>query len=403
MDFAFDSTTADHLSRMTAFMDECVYPSEEVFEEQVRSRPEVWGPPPVLGTLTAEARARGLWNMFLPGKAGAGLTNLQYAPVAEISGRSPHIAPAATNCAAPDTGNMEVLHMFGTAEQKRTWLDPLLQGTIRSGFAMTEPAVASSDATNIETSITKDGDTYVVNGRKWWTTGAMNPEAAVLIVMGKTDPAAARHRQQSMLLVPRDTPGVRFLRGLDVLGYDDREHGGHAEIEFDNARVPASHLIGAEGDGFAIAQARLGPGRVHHCMRAVGMAQRALELMVDRASSRVAFGRPLADQGVIRDWIADSTVSLEQLRLLVLKTAWLMDERGNKAAHREIQAIKIATPAVVERIIDRAVQTHGAAGLSQDFPLARYLAHVRTLRLADGPDEVHKNALARSVIRARRG
>lgn len=402
MDFAFDSTTADHLSRMTAFMDECVYPSEEIFEDQVRSRPEVWGPPPVLGTLKAEARARGLWNMFLPGKAGAGLTNLQYAPVAEISGRSPHIAPAATNCAAPDTGNMEVLHMFGTAEQKRTWLDPLLQGAIRSGFAMTEPAVASSDATNIETSITKDGDTYVVNGRKWWTTGAMSPQAAVLIVMGKTDPAAARHRQQSMVLVPRDTPGVRFLRGLDVLGYDDREHGGHAEIEFDNVRVPASHLIGAEGDGFAIAQARLGPGRVHHCMRAVGMAQRALELMVGRASSRVAFGRPLADQGVIRDWIAESTVSLEQLRLLVLKTAWLMDERGNKAAHREIQAIKIATPAVVERIVDRAVQTHGAAGLSRDFPLARYLAHVRTLRLADGPDEVHKNALARSVIRARR-
>lgn len=402
MDFAFDSTTADHLSRMTAFMDECVYPSEEIFEDQVRSRPEVWGPPPVLGTLKAEARARGLWNMFLPGKAGAGLTNLQYAPVAEISGRSPHIAPAATNCAAPDTGNMEVLHMFGTAEQKRTWLDPLLRGAIRSGFAMTEPAVASSDATNIETSITKDGDTYVVNGRKWWTTGAMSPQAAVLIVMGKTDPAAARHRQQSMVLVPRDTPGVRFLRGLDVLGYDDREHGGHAEIEFDNVRVPASHLIGAEGDGFAIAQARLGPGRVHHCMRAVGMAQRALELMVGRASSRVAFGRPLADQGVIRDWIAESTVSLEQLRLLVLKTAWLMDERGNKAAHREIQAIKIATPAVVERIVDRAVQTHGAAGLSRDFPLARYLAHVRTLRLADGPDEVHKNALARSVIRARR-
>lgn len=402
MDFAFDSTTADHLNRMTAFMDECVYPSEEIFEDQVRSRPEVWGPPPVLGTLKAEARARGLWNMFLPGKAGAGLTNLQYAPVAEISGRSPHIAPAATNCAAPDTGNMEVLHMFGTAEQKRTWLDPLLQGAIRSGFAMTEPAVASSDATNIETSITKDGDTYVVNGRKWWTTGAMSPQAAVLIVMGKTDPAAARHRQQSMVLVPRDTPGVRFLRGLDVLGYDDREHGGHAEIEFDNVRVPASHLIGAEGDGFAIAQARLGPGRVHHCMRAVGMAQRALELMVGRASSRVAFGRPLADQGVIRDWIAESTVSLEQLRLLVLKTAWLMDERGNKAAHREIQAIKIATPAVVERIVDRAVQTHGAAGLSRDFPLARYLAHVRTLRLADGPDEVHKNALARSVIRARR-
>ncbi|WP_432843099.1 acyl-CoA dehydrogenase family protein [Dactylosporangium sp. CA-092794] len=401
MDFGFDQTTTDLIARMDAFMRECVYPAEERFEDELRQRPGAWGPPPVVEELKAEARGRGLWNLFLPGEAGAGLTNLQYAPLAELSGRSPAIAPVATNCAAPDTGNMEILHQFGTPEQRKEWLEPLLDGRIRSGFAMTEPAVASSDATNIGTSIERDGDEYRINGRKWWTTGAMNPAAAVFIVMGKTDPAAPRHRQQSMVLVPRDTPGVTVVRPLQVFGYDDRDHGGHAEIAFTDVRVPAANLLGTEGDGFGIAQARLGPGRIHHCMRAIGTAQRAVELMIDRASARVAFGRPLAEQGVIREWIADSVVRLEQLRLLVLKTAWLMDQAGNRAAHKEIQAIKIATPRVVEWILDKAIQVHGAAGVSQDFPLARYSAGVRGLRIADGPDEVHTGALARALIKDR--
>ncbi|SQD96014.1 Acyl-CoA dehydrogenase famiy protein [Parafrankia sp. Ea1.12] len=345
------------------------------------------------------ARRRGLWNLFLPGEHGGGLTNLQYAPLAEITGRIPHLAPAALNCAAPDTGNMEVLSIFGTAEQKKEWLEPLLEGEIRSSFAMTEPDVASSDATNITTSIVRDGDEYVINGRKWWITGAMNPNARILIVMGKTDPAADRHRQQSMILVPRDAPGVEIRRGMEVFGYDDHEHGGHAEIVFADVRVPVSNLIGEEGQGFAIAQARLGPGRIHHCMRSIGMAERAIELMCERAGDRVAFGKPLAEQGVVREWIAESRVRVEQLRLLVLKTAWLMDTVGNKGAHTEIQAIKIAIPAAVEWILDKAIQVHGAAGLSQDLPLARCQAQIRTLRFADGPDEVHRNALARTEIR----
>ena len=327
------------------------------------------------------------------------MTNLQYAPLCEILGRSLHIAPVVTNCAAPDTGNMEVLNMFGTPEQQEEWLTPLLAGEIRSAFAMTEPRVASSDATNIETSIVRDGDEYVINGRKWYISGAMNPNAKVLILMGKTDPSADRHRQQSMILVPRDTPGVEVRRGMKVFGYDDRDHGGHAEIDFVDVRVPVSNLIGEEGAGFAIAQARLGPGRIHHCMRLIGIAERSLELMVDRAASRVAFGKPLSDQGVIRDWIAESRVRIEQLRLLTLKAAWLMDTVGNKGAHTEIQAIKIAAPATVEWIVDKAVQVHGAGGLSQDYPVAEWYAQVRTLRFADGPDEVHKNALARHEIR----
>ena len=401
MEFAYDATTEELRERLLAFMDERVYPAEPVFAEQMRELENPWAftRVPVLAELRAEARSRGLWNLFLPGDHGAGLTNLQYAPLAEITGRSGHLAPAALNCAAPDTGNMEVLAMFGTDEQKKQWLEPLLDGQIRSAFAMTEPDVASSDATNISTRIERDGDDYVVNGRKWWITGAMNPDAQILIVMGKTDPTADRHRQQSQILVPRDTPGLTIERGMEVFGYDDRDHGGHAELEFRDVRVPATNLIGGEGDGFAIAQARLGPGRIHHCMRSIGVAERAIELMCARASERVAFGKPIADQGVVRDWIAESRVRLEQLRLLVLKTAWLMDTVGNKGAHTEIQAIKIATPKTVEWILDKAIQVHGAGGLSQDFPLASSFAGIRTLRFADGPDEVHKNALARNELK----
>ncbi|MFG1656370.1 acyl-CoA dehydrogenase family protein [Micromonospora chersina] len=400
MDFALDPRTEGLRDNLLDFMDSQVHPAEQVFHEQLGQLDDrwAWDSVPVLAELRAAARKRGLWNLFLPGEHGAGLTNLQYAPLAEITGRS-HLAPAAVNCAAPDTGNMEVLAMFGTAQQRERWLEPLLDGEIRSSFAMTEPDVASSDATNIATRIERDGDDYVINGRKWWITGAMNPNARILIVMGKTDPHAERHRQQSMVLVPRDTPGLEITRGMEVFGYDDHDHGGHAELAFHDVRVPVENLIGAEGEGFAIAQARLGPGRIHHCMRSIGLAERAIELMCARAEQRVAFGRPLAEQGVIREWIAESRVRIEQLRLLVLKTAWLMDTVGNKGAHTEIQAIKIATPATVQWILDKAIQVHGAAGLSQDFPLARAYAGIRTLRFADGPDEVHRNALARHELR----
>jgi acyl-CoA dehydrogenase len=401
MDFQYDKRTEELRETLLDLMDTHVYPAEQVFAEQMAALddPWAWDSVPVLQELRDAARSRGLWNLFLPGEEGGGLTNLQYAPLAEISGRSPHLVPPAMNCSAPDTGNMEVLHMFGSPEQKERWLEPLKNGEIRSAFAMTEPDVASSDATNIGTSIVRDGDDYVLNGRKWWITGGMNPNARIFIVMGKTDPSADRHRQQSMILVERDTPGFEIHRGMQVMGYDDHEHGGHAELSFTDVRVPASNLIGDEGNGFGIAQARLGPGRIHHCMRSVGMAERAIELMCARAESRVAFGKTLAEQGVIRDWIAESRVRLEQLRLLVLKTAWLMDTLGNKGAHTEIQAIKIATPATVLWILDKAIQVHGAGGLSQDFPLANLYAQMRTLRFADGPDEVHKNALAKSEIR----
>ncbi|MGV9739099.1 acyl-CoA dehydrogenase family protein [Nocardia farcinica] len=404
MDFAYDARTEELRASLLEFMHTHIYPAEPVFREQLTQLEDrwAWDSVPVLAELRAEARRRGLWNLFLPGDAGAGLTNLQYAPLAEITGRSGHLAPAVLNCAAPDTGNMEVLAQFGTEEQRTQWLEPLLDGRIRSAFAMTEPDVASSDATNIATRIERDGDDYVINGRKWWITGAMNPNARIFIVMGKTDPQASRHRQQSMILVPRDTPGVVIERGMEVFGYDDHEHGGHAEMTFTDVRVPAANLIGGEGYGFAIAQARLGPGRIHHCMRAIGVAERAIEAMCARAEERVAFGRPLSDQGVIRDWIAESRVKIEQLRLLVLKTAWLMDTVGNKGAHTEIQAIKIATPATVQWILDKAIQVHGAAGLSQDFSLAAAYAGNRTLRFADGPDEVHKNALAKNELRKQR-
>jgi acyl-CoA dehydrogenase len=405
MDFALDPRTELLREQLGVFMAEHVYPSESAFRAELDALADrwAWSRAPVLQRIRGLAREQGLWNLFLPGEHGAGLTNLQYAPLAELTGRSLQLAPPALNCAAPDTGNMELLAMFGTPAQQRQWLDPLLAAEIRSAFAMTEPDVASSDATNIATSIVRDGGGYVVNGRKWWATGAMNPDCAVLIVMGRTDPDADRHRQQSMILVPRDTPGVTVLRGMRVLGYDDHEHGGHAEIELRDVRVPATNLIGAPGEGFAIAQARLGPGRIHHCMRAIGVAERAIELMCRRAAGRVAFGKPLARQGVVREWIAQSRVRVEQLRLLVLKTAWLMDTVGTKGAHTEIQAIKIATPATVQWILDRAIQVHGAAGLSQDFPLAASFAAIRTLRLADGPDEVHRMALARAEIRRQAG
>ena len=400
MDFAMDATTTEWVGRVRDFLDECVYPAEPVFAHQVAELANPWERPPVVEELKTEARRRGLWNLFLPDKAhGAGLTNLQYAPLAELSGRSPALAPEAMNCAAPDTGNMELLSLFGTEEQRERWLDPLLDGTIRSAFSMTEPDVASSDATNIATRIERDGDHYVVNGRKWWSSGGMSPRCALLVVMGKTDPAAEPHRRQSMVLVPRDTPGVEVRRGMEVFGYTHGPHGGHAEIAFHDVRVPVDNLLGTEGGGFAIAQARLGPGRIHHCMRLIGMAERAIELMCRRAVSRVAFGRPLAEQGVVGEWIAEARVRVEQLRLLVLKTAWLMDTVGNKGAHTEIQAIKIATPATVEWIIDKAIQVHGAAGVSQDFVLAELWTHARTLRLADGPDEVHREAVAKLELR----
>jgi acyl-CoA dehydrogenase len=401
MDFGFDEKTEDYRKRLLAFMDEYVYPAEAGFDEAYTGN---WAPPPVLDTLKEQARKAGLWNLFLPGEHGAGLTNLQYAPLAEITGRSPAIAPPALNCAAPDTGNMEVLSEFGSPEQQERWLRPLLDGTIRSAFAMTEPQVASSDATNIGTRIVRDGDDYVINGRKFYISGAMNPHCAIFIVMGKTDPDAARHVQQSMVLVPRDTPGVSVERGMKVFGYDDGDHGGHAEVVFTDVRVPAANLIGEEGSGFAISQARLGPGRIHHCMRLIGMAERALELMCRRALDRAPFGKPLAEQGVVQEWIAESRVRIEQSRLLVLKAAWLMDTVGNKGAHTEIQAIKIIVPTTTEWIIDKAIQTYGAAGVGQDTPLARLWAQTRTLRLADGPDEVHKRSLAhRELNRYRTG
>jgi acyl-CoA dehydrogenase len=421
MDFAYDDRTQDLRERLLAFMDEHIYPAESLFTEQAEAAEaagRMWERLPVTAELKAEARRRGLWNLFLTGKsaeavrkweaaAGAAqsrlpdppLTNLQYAPLAEITGWSPALAPEALNCAAPDTGNMEVLAEFGSPEQQERWLGPLLDGTIRSAFCMTEPAVASSDASNIATTITRTSDGYVINGRKWWSSGALSSDCKILIVMGVTGEAAG-HGRHSMILVPRDTPGVDVRRGMRVFGYTDGTHGGHAEVDFTDVHVPRQNLIAGEGEGFAIAQARLGPGRIHHCMRQIGAAERALELMCQRATSRIAFGKPLADQGVIQDWIAESRVRIEQARLLVLKTAWLMDTVGNKGAHTEIQAIKIVTPAMTEWVVDKAIQTYGAAGVSQDTPLAHLWASARTLRFADGPDEVHKRSLARRELRS---
>ncbi len=414
MDFGYDARTEELRDTLFAFMDSHVYPAERVFAEQVaqaEAAGDIWQRPAVIDELKAQARGQGLWNLFLTvrrhkdqigeiaEKYGGGLTNLQYAPLAEITGRSGAIAPEALNCAAPDTGNMEVLAEFGSAEQIERWLLPLLDGEIRSAFCMTEPDVASSDATNISTSIERDGDEYVINGRKWWSSGAMDPRCKLFIVMGKTNPGADRHRQQSMICVPPDTPGVTIKRSMRVFGFTDSTHGGHAEVEFSDVAVPAGNLIAGEGDGFAIAQARLGPGRIHHCMRQIGSAERALEAMCRRATSRIAWGKPLAEQGVVQDWIAESRVRIEQARLLVLKTAWLMDTVGNKGAHTEIQAIKIAVPRMTEWVIDKAIQVHGGGGVSQEFPLAPAWAAARSLRFADGPDEVHKRSMARRELR----
>lgn len=399
MDFAHDARTEELIAQVRTFLDEQVRPAEKVLDQQLAVTPDEWTQRPVVGELQATARNRGLWNLFLAGEDGANLTNLQYAPLAEITGWSPRLGPVAMNCSAPDTGNMDLLSAFGTPEQKERWLRPLLEARIRSAFCMTEPDTASSDATQIATSIRRAGGEYVISGRKWWATGAMNPAAAVFIVMGRTDPDAPRHRQQSMVLVPRDTDGVRIVRPLTVLGYDDRDHGGHAEIVFDDVRVPVSNLVGGEGAGFALAQARLGPGRIHHCMRALGMAEHALALVRERARSRTAFGSTLADQGVVREWAALSRIEIESLRLLVLKTAWLMDTVGNRQAMTEIQAIKIAVPRAVQAVLDRAIQLFGAAGLDDGQPLAAMFAGARALRLADGPDEVHLAALGKAELR----
>jgi acyl-CoA dehydrogenase len=396
MDFQPSERCQEFKDRLSAFMDQHVYPAETVYERQLRESGDPHHQPAVMEELKPLAREAGLWNMFLPDATlGAGLSNSDYAPLAEILGRS-RIASEACNCSAPDTGNMEVLFQFATPAQKDEWLMPLLDGEIRSAFAMTEPDVASSDATNIALRIERDGEDYLLNGRKWWISNALHPHCRILIVMGKTQPDAPIHRQQSMILVPLDTPGVKVLRGLSVFGYED--HEGHAEIEFENVRVPAANLIAGEGDGFMIAQARLGPGRIHHCMRAIGAAERALEAMCARAVSRVTFGQPIAMRGNVQDWIAESRIEIEMARLLTLKAAWLMDTVGNRNARTEIAAIKVAAPNVALKVIDRAIQVFGGGGVCDDFTLASAYAHLRTLRLADGPDEVHKLSIARREL-----
>jgi acyl-CoA dehydrogenase len=398
MDFAYSPKVKELAARVARFMDDNVYPAERVYAAEVeenRKRGNAWVATKIMEELKARARGEGLWNLFLPeSDLGAGLTNLEYAPLCELMGRS-WIAPEAFNCNAPDTGNMEVLVRYGTDAQKKRWLEPLLRGEIRSGFAMTEPDVASSDATNIEASIVRDGDHYVINGRKWWTTGGPDPRCRILIFMGKSDPANPdRHRQQSMILVPVDTPGVRLVRVLPVFGYDDAPHG-HAEFDFETVRVPAENLLLGEGRGFEIAQGRLGPGRIHHCMRLIGQAERALDAMCRRAATRVAFGRAIADQTVTQERIAEARIAIDQARFLVLHAAWKMDVAGNKGAKKEIAMIKVAAPTMACRVIDWAMQVHGAAGVCDDFGLAFFYAQARTLRFADGPDEVHRNQIAR--------
>jgi acyl-CoA dehydrogenase len=395
MDFAMSAKASDYHKRLSEFMTDYVFPAEAEYDKH---REEV-GPndhtvPPIIEELKVKAKAAGLWNLFLP--AESGLTNLEYAPLAELTGWCLEIAPEALNCAAPDTGNMETLHLFATEEQSKKWLEPLLNGEIRSGFSMTEPAVASSDARNIETSIVRDGADYVINGRKWWTSGAADPRCKILIVLGRTNPEAASHQQQSMVLVPIDTPGVTVVRSTTVFGYQDQP--GHCEIIYDNVRVPATNLLGEEGSGFAIAQARLGPGRIHHCMRALGGAERALALMVNRANTRIAFGRPLADQGLVQQAIAQSRNEIDQARLLCEKAAWTIDQHGNRAAHLLVSQIKAVAPQMAGNVIDRAIQVHGAAGVSEDTVLARMYAWQRAMRIFDGPDEVHMRSIARAEI-----
>ena len=398
MDFTLSAKTSEYAAKLQAFMDKEVFPAEAIYEHQraeLAAAGKPHGLPAVVEELKVKARAQGLWNLFLPHSHDPhhGLSVTEYATLAEITGWSPEIAPEAINCAAPDTGNMELLDMFATDAQKKEWLEPLLDGRIRSGFAMTEPDVASSDARNIRTSIVKDGGDYVINGTKWWTTGAMDERCQILIVMGKTNPDADAYHQQSMVLVPMNTPGVKVVRNLLVFGYEDQH--GHAEVSFTNVRVPVANLLGPEGDGFALAQARLGPGRIHHCMRAIGMAERALSLMIKRSIARETFGKALVQQGVIQDWIAQARIEIEQARLLVLKAAWMIDTVGAKGARKEIAAIKVAVPQMAERIIDHAIQAHGGAGVCQDTPLASMYAGIRTLRIVDGPDEVHIRDIAR--------
>jgi acyl-CoA dehydrogenase len=397
MEFAYSPKVDELRGRLSGFMDEFVFPAEPGYEAEMSGGHGPHHHPQLIEDLKAEARRQGLWNLFLPDpELGAGLSVLEYAPLAEISGRSPEIAPESMNCSAPDTGNMEILHMFGTAEQKETWLGPLLEGEIRSCFSMTEPDVASSDATNIRTRIVKEGSEYRITGRKWFSSGAASPRCRISIVMGVTDPDAEPHRRQSMVLVPMDTPGVTVEREPTVFGYQDR--GGHPQILFDDVRVPVTNLLGEQGGGFAIAQARLGPGRIHHCMRAIGAAERCLDLMVQRSQARTAFGRPLSDQGVIGEWIADARIEIEQARLLVLKTAWMIDNVGVRAARTEIAAIKVVAPALLTRVADRAIQIFGAAGFTDDYPLARFYSMGRWLQIADGPDEVHRRSVARAEL-----
>ncbi len=399
MDFSFDAHTEELRGELLDFMDEHVYPAEHQFEVQAPGGDFTWERPEVMEALKAEARKRGLWNLFLPhSDSGAGLSNVQYAPLAEISGRSPHVAPEAMNCAAPDTGNMELLDLFATDEQRQRWLKPLLAGEIRSAYSMTEPDVASSDASNISTAITRDGDGYLINGRKWWTTGILSSDCRLVVVMGLSDPDNDRHSRHTMLLVPRETPGLEVIRGLSAFGYWDETHGGHAEVVFNNVRVGPEALLGEQGKGFALGQARLGPGRIHHCMRLIGMAERAFDLMCKRADERVAFGRPLAQQGAVIELIADARVRIDQLRLLVLRAAWLIDQGGAAAARTEISAIKIAAPTAAQWVIDKAIHVHGAGGLTADYPLAMLWAQARGLRFADGPEEVHRMVLARSEL-----